>query len=139
MWLTADTTPATSAGTTVGWINYGVLGLLVSGIIFGVFWAKPGVDHLKEEVNRAILERDKAQAQRDALAETFQKDFLPFLMQFKTTAEALLRFAERAGGGDDAAGHNRRSDQSSDQRNAPPDGGAFGGLRADRGEGGGVG
>jgi hypothetical protein len=78
------------------------MGLLILGLITGLFWVKPAVDNLKAERDRALAERDKADSQRDAMAETFQKELLPVLTKFLTTTEALLpllqRVADKAGG-----------------------------------------
>lgn len=83
-------------------IGYGPLGAIIVLGIFGYIYLKPAVDNLKEERDRALAERDKADDQRDAMAATFQKELLPVLTKFLTTTEALLpllqRMVDKAGG-----------------------------------------
>lgn len=78
-----------------GWLNYGVMGLLILGLVTGLFWVKPSVDRLKEEVAAAVARAEKADTQRDAMAETFQKEMLPALVKFLATSEALLPLLQR--------------------------------------------
>lgn len=85
----------TTQGDPLGWINYGVMGLLILGLVSGIFWVKPAVDRLKEEVVSRTAERDKAFAQRDEMAETFRKELLPALIKFLTVSEALLPLMQR--------------------------------------------
>jgi hypothetical protein len=98
----ATDAPAGAGGDPLGWVNYGVMGLLIVGLVTGLFWVKPSVDNIKAERDRALAERDKADEQRDAMAFTFQKELLPVLTKFLTTTEALLpllqRMVDRAGG-----------------------------------------
>lgn len=103
-WDAAVPTDPGDAGTSaiVGLVNYGVLGLLVVLGIAGLISFRPHTRSLEAERDRALIERDKADAQRDAMAETFQKELLPVLTKFLTTTEALLpllqRMADRSGG-----------------------------------------
>lgn len=58
-------------------------------------------DHT-DQVTQMRLERDKALEQRDAMADTFQKEWLPALVKSLATVEALIpimqRLAGRSGG-----------------------------------------
>lgn len=72
------------------WINFGVLGLLVFGLLTGWIWAKPSADRMTEERDRILDERDRALAQRDAMAEVLQERLLPVVSEFITTTKALL-------------------------------------------------
>lgn len=100
--LWADDVSPTNPGpaATVGWLNYGILGLLVFGAILGYVWFKPGVQSLRDERDRAIADRDKAQAQTDAMAESWRTEFLPVLQKLLITSELLLKLAERPPGGE---------------------------------------
>lgn len=82
-------------GDPLGWVNYGVMGLLIAAAISGVIYFRPSVSDLKGERDRALAERDKADDQRDAMASTFQKELLPVLTKFLTTTEALLPLLQR--------------------------------------------
>lgn len=80
--------PALTDVTT--WVNFGVLGLVVVGLLTGWFWTKPSVDRLLEERDRALREKEKADAQRDAMAQVLQEKLLPVVGDFITTTRALL-------------------------------------------------
>lgn len=84
----AGDTPALTDVTT--WVNFGVLGLVVVGLLTGWFWTKPSVDKLLEERDRALREREKSDAQRDAMAQVLQEKLLPVVGDFITTTRALL-------------------------------------------------
>lgn len=98
----ASDAPTAGGGSPLDWVQFGVMGLLILGLITGLFWVKPSVDNIKAERDRALSERDKADDQRDAMAATFQKELLPVLTKFLTTTEALLpllqRMVDKAGG-----------------------------------------
>jgi len=72
------------------WINYGVLGLVVFGLLVGAFWTKPSVDKLLQERDRIIKEKELADAQRDAMARVLQEKLLPVVGDFIATTRALL-------------------------------------------------
>jgi len=72
------------------WVNFGVLGLVVLGLFTGWLWAKPSVDRLIEERDRAIREREKSDAQRDAMATVLQEKLLPVVGDFIATTRALM-------------------------------------------------
>jgi hypothetical protein len=84
----AGDTPALTDVTT--WVNFGVLGLVVVGLLTGWVWTKPSVDKLLEERDRALREREKADIQRDAMAQVLQEKLLPVVGDFITTTRALL-------------------------------------------------
>lgn len=67
----------------VTWINFGVLGLLALGLITGWLWPKHAVE-------RIIKEKEKAEAQRDAMAQVLQDKLLPVVGDFITTTHVLL-------------------------------------------------
>ena len=83
----ADSTAFTDPVT---WVNFGVLGLIVLGLLTGWLWAKPAVDRLEKEKDRAIAEREKADAQRDAMAQVLQDRLIPVVGDFISTTKALL-------------------------------------------------
>jgi hypothetical protein len=85
--IAADGSSFTDVST---WVNWGVLGLVVLAIFTGWLWAKPSVDKLIEERDRAIKEREKSDAQRDAMATVLQEKLLPVVGEFITTTRALM-------------------------------------------------
>ncbi|MFD6068921.1 hypothetical protein [Amycolatopsis lurida] len=72
------------------YLNFGVLGLLVVSLLTGWLWTRPSVDRLTEEKQRAIAEKDRAEAQRDAMAQVLQDRLLPVVSDFITTTKALM-------------------------------------------------
>jgi hypothetical protein len=72
------------------WVNFGVLGLVFLAVMTGWIWAKPAVDKLIEERDRALREREKADAQRDAMAQVLQERLLPVVGDFINTTRALM-------------------------------------------------
>lgn len=72
------------------WVNFGVLGIVVLSLITGWLYTKPSVDKLTEERDRLIKEREKADAQRDAMANVLQEKLLPVVGDFIATTRALL-------------------------------------------------
>lgn len=74
----------------ITWINFGVLGLLVLGLLTGFIWGKPAVERLIADKERALAERDKAFEQRDAMATVLQDRLLPVVAEFITTTRAFL-------------------------------------------------
>lgn len=82
------------------WVNFGVLGLVVLGLITGQLWTRPSVDRLVAEKERAIAEKDKAEAQRDAMALLLQDRLLPVVADFVITTRALLPVLQQLQAGD---------------------------------------
>jgi hypothetical protein len=72
------------------YLNYGVLGLFVVAIIMGWVWAKPAVDRLIAERDRLILEKQRAEEQRDAALSIAQEQIVPLLTTFVTTTQTLI-------------------------------------------------
>lgn len=86
-------TPLASAdplGDIAAYVNFGVLGLVVLSLLTGWLWTKPSVDRLEKERDRAIAEREKAEAQRDAMAQVLQDRLLPVVGDFINTTKSLL-------------------------------------------------
>lgn len=80
----------TDFGDITSFVNFGVLGLVVLCLVTGWLWTKPSVDRLEKERDRAIAEREKAEAQRDAMAQVLQERLLPVVGDFITTTRSLL-------------------------------------------------
>ena len=70
------------SGSPLEFVQYGVLGLVIVALLLGWLWAKPGVDELRTRAERA-------EAQRDALMDTMQKEVLPVLAQTSQVNEAM--------------------------------------------------
>lgn len=81
---------AQSGFDPTAYVNFGVLGLVVVSLITGWLWTRPSVDRLNEEKQRAIADKDKAEAQRDAMAQVLQDRLLPVVGDFITTTKALM-------------------------------------------------
>lgn len=61
-------------GDPTALIQFGVLGVILMLLLFGYIWAKPSVD-------RIIADKEKAEAQRDAMLELQQTQVIPLLTQ----------------------------------------------------------
>lgn len=98
--VTTDTATTGGGGDftdPVTWINFGVLGLLVLGLLTGFIWGKPAVERLIADKDRAIAERDKANEQRDAMAMVLQERLLPVVSEFIVTTKAFLPVLQEIG------------------------------------------
>lgn len=71
-------------------LNYGVLGVLVLAIFFGWVWPRPSVERLIAERDRLILEKEKAEEQRDAAIAIAQEKIVPLLTTFVSTTQTLI-------------------------------------------------
>lgn len=72
------------------YMNYGVLGLVFVAILCGWIWSKPAVDRLLAERDRLILEKQRAEEQRDAALSIAQEQIVPLLTTFVTTTQTLI-------------------------------------------------
>ncbi len=72
------------------WLNLGVTGLVIVSLLTGLLWTRPSVEKLQAEKDRAVAEKEKAEAQRDAMAGVLQEKFLPVLSEFVSTTRTLL-------------------------------------------------
>lgn len=64
-------------------VQWGPLGVTLALIIFGFLWAKPAVDRL-------LVDKERAEAQRDSLISTYEKEIIPALRDYNTTAQTML-------------------------------------------------
>lgn len=71
----------TTSGTPLDFIQYGVLGLVIVSLLLGWLWAKPAVDQLRKD-------KERAEAQRDALMATTQEN-IRALAQTSQVNEAM--------------------------------------------------
>ena len=107
---TADTLPSEIAP----YLNYGVLGIVVVCLITGLLWAKPAVERLLAERDqqierllaerdRLILEKQKAEEQRDTAIAIAQDKVIPLLGEFTNVTQTLIPLLQEAirEGGDD--------------------------------------
>lgn len=72
-----------SVGNPVDFVQYGVLGLIIIALISGWLWAKPAVE-------RVLTDKERAEQQRDDLLQVYEEKVMPALME-STTAIAALR------------------------------------------------
>lgn len=75
---------AATDGTPFDLVQFGVLGIILMLVLFGFLWAKPSVD-------RIIKDKERAEAQRDAMIETYEEKIIPLL------ADLNLRLLEITG------------------------------------------
>lgn len=82
--------PGSTLSDVTTWVNFGVLGLVVLSLLTGWLWAKPSVDKLQAEKDRAVKDRERADAQRDAMATVLQDKLLPVISEFVSTTRAIM-------------------------------------------------
>lgn len=75
-----------SSTTPFDFVQYGVLGLVIVGLLAGWLWAKPAVDQLKRD-------KEAAERQRDALIEVYEKQVIPVLSEVQRELVPTLRAA----------------------------------------------
>lgn len=63
-------------------IQFGVLGIILMLILVGWLWAKPSVDRL-------IADKERAEAQRDALVEIYQGEVIPALKDWNDRVDRI--------------------------------------------------
>lgn len=79
---------ATSAGSPLDFIQYGVLGLVIIGLLLGWLWAKPAVD-------RMLKDKERAEAQRDDLLKVYEEKVMPATVESTQAITAILPVLER--------------------------------------------
>lgn len=72
-----------SSGSPLEFVQYGVLGLVIAALLLGWLWAKPAVD-------RILIDKEKAEGQRDALLQVYEEKIMPALVE-STQVTAALR------------------------------------------------
>lgn len=80
------------------WANFGVLGLVMLGLLTGWLSAKPTTDLYKEQLATALIDKAKAEGQRDAALEITQDKVIPLLTEFNSTTQALLPLLQNMAG-----------------------------------------
>lgn len=74
--LLAQSTTAEGGGSSTDVIGmlfqYGVPGLVIAALLLGLLWAKPAVDRL-------IVDKERAEKQRDELLRVYEEKMLPAL------------------------------------------------------------
>lgn len=71
-------------------VQYGVLGLVIVALLLGWLWAKPAVDRLLQDRDLQRADKEKAEAQRDALLKVYEDKIMPALVE-STMVTAALR------------------------------------------------
>lgn len=64
--------PASGTDVVAYFVQYGIPGLVIAALLLGLLWAKPAVDRL-------IKDKERAEHQRDALLEIYEEKLLPAL------------------------------------------------------------
>lgn len=64
-------------------IQFGVLGVILMLILFGFLWAKPSVD-------RILVDKDRAEKQRDELIDLYHQQIVPLLVETKDKTLPLM-------------------------------------------------
>lgn len=67
-----NTTDGSSTDLVGMLFQYGVPGLVIAALLLGLLWAKPAVDRL-------ITDKERAEAQRDELLRVYEEKMLPAL------------------------------------------------------------
>jgi hypothetical protein len=90
MMLLADSsTGIPTSVSPLSYLQYGVLGLVIVALLLGYLWTKPAVERL-------ILDKERAEAQRDALVEAWQTQILPVLQKSTDTMSAMTEVMQDA-------------------------------------------
>lgn len=71
------------------WIGELAFGSVVMLALLGYVWFKPGVDRL-------VADKEKAEAQRDALIEAYQEEIIPALRDATVGSARVAQVAEEA-------------------------------------------
>lgn len=89
LFILAQAASSASSGQGIfEFIQYGVLGLVVVGLLLGWIWAKPAVQRLIED-------KEKAENQRDTLIQTYETQVIPLLRDVdQKIVPALTQVAE---------------------------------------------
>ena len=84
--------PEDNLSDPTGMIQFGVLGVIVFLMIFGYLWAKPAVDQLKKDKERAEANQEKAEKERNELIELYQTTVIPALAEInKVVIPAIVQ------------------------------------------------
>lgn len=94
-WAIEDPGSGSGFADPLTWVNFGVLGLVVLGLLTGWIWSKPAAERMTQERDRLIQERDRAQAQRDAAADVMQEKLIPVTAELLIAMKALLPLLDR--------------------------------------------
>lgn len=71
--LLSQAEPVAESNDIVGFLlRYGIAGFVIAALLLGLLWAKPAVDRL-------IRDKEKAEAQRDDLLRVYEEKMLPAL------------------------------------------------------------
>lgn len=75
-------------------IQFGVLGVILMLVLMGFLWPKPSVEEIKAQVVVERTAKEKAEGQRDALIETYQKEIIPAMRDANAGATRVVAIAE---------------------------------------------
>lgn len=76
-------------------IQYGVLGVVVLLFIFGYIHSKADYERLMAEKDRAVEEKNRAEASREEFIQFYNDKLMPMLSQWQHNVEALLPVMQR--------------------------------------------
>lgn len=86
MWF-AQTAPPSGTDPILTFAQYGVIGLVLVALLLGWLWAKPAVQQL-------IKDKERAEAQRDELLKQYEEKVLPVVTENTRAARQLSPLLE---------------------------------------------
>lgn len=92
MWL-ADTTP-----NPADFISWGPAGVVILGFISGWLWAKPAVERLQHDLDRALADLREVRKEQRELEAANRDVVIPAIVRFIEIAEQLQKRLDELGG-----------------------------------------
>jgi hypothetical protein len=86
VWI-AQTPAGGGSDQIVTFVQYGALGLVILALLAGWLWAKPAVQQL-------IKDKERAEQQRDELIKQMDQRIVPVLSEFTSSARTLAPLLE---------------------------------------------
>lgn len=93
MWF-AQTPPGGATDPILDFVQYGVLGLIIVALLLGWLWAKPAVQQIIKDKERADERADRAESQRDELLKQYEEKVLPVIGENTRASQQLSPLLE---------------------------------------------